>query len=312
LAKRNASLAALDLSHGEKTRGAVERGIAWGQEVADAIWAWRSTDGFAPNPPPPFRGAAVNGVWRPTPPANLDGAGPNFATMTPWVMQRPSQFRPGPPPALNSAQYTADYNEVKDWGRAVGSLRSADQDVLSVFWTSNTPLSWNRAAAQLLATDGSSMLERARVLALMNVAMADAAIGCWDAKYRYVFWRPLTAITAVDDGNPDTVTDPTFTSWVATPNHPEYTSGHSCVSRAASSVLTARYGDDTHVTFTSEVLMGGNPIPDRSFNSFTEVLDEIFEARIYGGIHFRTACIEGATIGGKVAAYVLDQLGGTN
>ena len=104
LTKRNASLGALGLSRGEERRGAVERGVAWGQEVADAIWAWRSTDGFAPNPPPPFRGAAVNGVWRPTPPANLDGAGPNFATMTPWVLQRPSQFRPGPPPALNSAR----------------------------------------------------------------------------------------------------------------------------------------------------------------------------------------------------------------
>ena len=308
LTKRNASLAALDLSRGEERRGAVERGVAWGQEVADAIWAWRSTDGFAPNPPPPFRGAAVNGVWRPTPPANLDGAGPNFATMTPWVLERPSQFRPGPPPALNSAQYTADFNEVKDWGRAVGSLRSADQDVLSVFWTANTPLNWNRVASQLLAADGSSMLERARVLALVNVAMADAAIGCWDAKYRYVFWRPITAITAADDGNPDTVSDPTFTSWIVTPNHPEYTSGHSCVSGAASGVLAARYGENTTTTFNSEALMNGNPIPDRSFNSFTEVLDEIFIARIYGGIHFRTACEEGAGIGRKVAAYVMERL----
>jgi hypothetical protein len=308
LTKRNASLAALDLSRGEERRGAVDGGIAWGQEVADAIWAWRSTDGLAPNPPPPFRGAAVNGVWRPTPPANLDGAGPNFATMTPWVLERPSLFRPGPPPALNSAQYTADYNEVEDWGRAVGSLRSPDQDVLSVFWTANTPLNWNRVASQLLAADGSSMLERARVLALVNVAMADAAIGCWDAKYRYVYWRPITAIPAADDGNPDTVSDPTFTSWIVTPNHPDYTSGHSCVSSAASGVLAARYGDNTTITFNSEALMNGNPIPDRSFNSFTEVLEEIFIARIYGGIHFRTACDEGAAIGRKVAAYVLERL----
>jgi hypothetical protein len=308
LIKRNASLAALGLSRGEERRGAVERGVAWGQEVADAIWAWRSTDGFAPNPPPPFRGAAVNGVWRPTPPANLDGAGPNFATMTPWILERASQFRPGPPPALTSAKYTADFNEVKDWGRAVGSLRSADQDVLSVFWTANTPLNWNRVASHLLAADGSSLLERARVLAIVNLAMADAAIGCWDAKYRYVFWRPLSAITAADDGNPDTVSDPTFTSWIGTPNHPEYTSGHSCVSAAASGVLAARYGDDTPTTFNSEALMNGNPIPDRSFNSFSEVLDEIFIARIYGGIHFRTACEEGAAIGRHVAAYVMARL----
>jgi hypothetical protein len=310
LTKRDASLAALALSRGDAGRGAVERGVAWGQHVADEIWAWRSTDGFAPNPPPPFRGAAVDGVWRPTPPANLDGAGPNFATMTPWVLERPSLFRPGPPPALTSAQYTADYNEVKDWGRAVGSLRSSDQDVLSVFWTSNTPLSWNRVAAQLLASDGSSLLDRAHVLALVNVAMADAAIGCWDAKHRYVYWRPISAITDADDGNPDTVSDPTFTSWLTTPNHPEYTSGHSCVSGAASGVLAARYGDETHFTFTSEVLMGGNPIPDRSFTSFTEVLDEIFRARIYGGIHFRTACEQGAGIGRQVSEYVLEHLGG--
>jgi len=308
LTKRNASIGALGLSRGEESRGAVERGVAWGQEVADAIWAWRSTDGFAPNPPPPFRGAAVNGVWRPTPPANLDGAGPNFATMTPWVLERPSQFRPGPPPALTSARYTADYNEVKDWGGAVGSLRSADQDVLSVFWTANTPLNWNRVASQLLAADGSSMLERARVLGLVNVAMADAAIGCWDAKYRYVYWRPITAINAADDGNPDTVSDPTFTSWIVTPNHPDYTSGHSCVSSAAAGVLAARYGENTTTTFNSEALLNGSPIPDRTFHSFTEVLDEIFIARIYGGIHFRTACEEGAGIGRKVAAYVMQRL----
>jgi hypothetical protein len=112
LAKRNASLAALDLSHGEVRRGALESGVAWGQEVADAIWDLRANDGLAPNPPPPFRGAPVDGVWRPTPPATADGATPNVASMTPWVMQRPSQFRPGPPPALTSARYTADFNEV--------------------------------------------------------------------------------------------------------------------------------------------------------------------------------------------------------
>jgi hypothetical protein len=120
----------------------------------------------------------------------LSGAGPQFATMTPWVLQRPSQFRLQPPLALTSAEYAADYNEIKVMGSFTGSARSADQSELALFWAGNTPLYWNRIASQIAADRALSLSENAHLFALLNVTMADAAIACWDGKYRYVFWRP--------------------------------------------------------------------------------------------------------------------------
>lgn len=151
-ARRDASIAAL--SSAENARS-IQAGVTWGQAVADAIWAWRLTDRFTP-PPPPFVGVlgivgtpAAVGVWRPTPLLNAPGAAVQFATMTPWVLQRPSQFRLPPPPALSSAEYTADYNEIKVMGAFTGSGRSADQSELALFWAGNTALSWNRIASQI-------------------------------------------------------------------------------------------------------------------------------------------------------------------
>lgn len=144
---------------------------------------------------------------------NATGAGPQFASMTPWVLTRPSQFRLPPPNALNSPAYAADYNEIKSMGVYSGSLRSDDQSELALFWAGNTPLYWNRIASDLSASRGLSLTENAHLFALLNVAMADAGIACWDSKYRYVYWRPITAIRLGDtDGNastdPDGVLDP--------------------------------------------------------------------------------------------------------
>jgi hypothetical protein len=304
LAKRDAAIAALSAGkHGESSK-AISRGVEWGQRVADEIWEWRSGDGFLPNPPPPFRGANVVGVWRPTPPANADGAGPNFASMTPWALTRASQFRPGPPPALSSPEYLADYNEVKEWGGTAASMRSADDDVMTYFWTGNTVVFWNRVTSALVADEDRSLLNSARRLALLNVAMADAGIACWDAKYRYVFWRPITAITT-DDLVPATTSDPSWVPWLVTPNHPEYLSGHSTLSGAAVRVLTTFFGDDVRFQGVTEALYQGAPIDPRTFDSFSEALAEIHNARIQGGIHFRTACRIGSEVGTLIADYVL-------
>lgn len=303
--KRNAGIAALSMGPHRESARAIEAGIEWGQHVADEIATWRAADGFLPNPPPPFRGATVLGVWRPTPPGNLDGAGPNFASMTPWVLTRASQFRPGPPPALNSPEYLADYSEVKDWGGTAMSMRSADDDVMAYFWTGNTPVFWNRVASDFIAGEDRGLLNSARELALVNIAMADAAIACWDAKYRYVYWRPVTAITTDDDGVPATVSDPSFVSFVVTPNHPEYLSGHSTVSGAAARMLISFYGDDTQFTGVTEARYQGASIPDRTWPSFSAALAEIHDARVKGGIHFRTACRNGSEVGVLVADYVL-------
>jgi hypothetical protein len=307
---RNASLAALALTESAKS---IAAGVAWGQTVADAIWDWRLTDGFPPAPAP-FLGVqsivgtpGAVGFWRPTPqglPNNLpgaSGAGPQFASMTPWVLARPSQFRLPPPLALDSQEYAANVNEVKSMGVYSGSGRSPDQSELALFWAGNTPLYWNRIASQLSATRRLSLTENAHLFALLNVTMADAAIACWDGKYRYVYWRPITAIRA---GLTPAEAEPTWVPWLdffpaGTPAHPEYPSGHSTVSGSAAFVLGAAFGENTAFSVTSDVRPG-----TRSFSSFSEAVGEIADARVFGGIHFRTTCVRANTLGRAVADYV--------
>jgi len=294
-AHRMASLGALN----ESAR-AIDNGVDWGQRVADAIWNLRLADGNAP-PPPPFLGANFTGVWRPTPPLNLSGAAPQYATMTPWVLTRPSQFRLPAPPALDSALYQADLNEINTMGILSGSGRSQDQTDLAEFWNGNTPLYWNRIAAQISAARGLSLTENARLFAVLDVSMADAAIACWDSKYRFVFWRPITAIRTGSAGiGPDPTWEPLLDVFASgTPAHPEYPSGHSTVSGAAAYILASEFGEDTAFSTTSDVRPG-----TRSFLSFTAATSEIADARVFGGIHNRTSCVRGNLLGRTVAEYV--------
>jgi hypothetical protein len=296
-AQRDASIAAL--ASKEKAES-IKAGMAWGQTVADAIWNWRLTDGIAP-PPPPFLGAAVTGVWRPTPTVFASGAGPQFASMTPWVLTRPSQFRLPPPLALDSAEYATELNEIEVMGVYSGSGRNKDQSDLALFWAGNTALYWNRIASDLAKARGLSITENAHLFALMNVSMADAGIACWDSKYRYVFWRPITALR---EGMTPADADPDWIPWLdffppGTPPHPEYPSGHSSVSGAAAFVLSAEFGENTAFSVTSDVQPG-----TRTFASFTDAVDEIANARVFGGIHFRISCVRGNTLGRTVADYV--------
>ena len=296
-------------------------GVAWGQTVANAILAWRSTDGFTPAPPP-FLGGTGVGEWRPTPPGLAPGAGPQFAYMTPWAMLSPSQFHPAGPPALGSARYAAQFNETKTMGSISSAQRTPDQTVASWFWASSTAsYIWNTVALSLLDHDSrdgdddhgerwqgkhdDSLLGNARLLARLQVAMADAGIGCWEAKYSYTFWRPITAIPLADtDGNPATIADPTWAPLFATPAHPEYPSGHSCISGAAAAVLADRFGERTRFSAESDTMLGVT----RSFRSFSSALEEVQNARIFAGIHFRAATEDGQALGASVADYVLDHV----
>jgi PAP2 superfamily len=299
-----ASLAALALKESAQS---ISNGAAWGQTVANAIWAWRQTDGFVP-PPAPFEGVlaivgtpAAVGYWRPTPPLNAPGAGTQLATMTPWVLERPSQFRLPPPYLLSSAQYAADLNETKTMGALSGSPRTPDQSELALFWQSNTPLTWNRVAAQISAERGLSFHENVHLFALLNVTMADAVIACWDSKYRYSFWRPITAIR---EGLTPADADPTWEPWLdffnaGTPAFPEYPSAHASISGSAALILASIFGDNTSFTVISESRPG-----TRSFTSFSSAVSEIADARVFGGIHFRTSCDLGNTLGRNVANFV--------
>jgi membrane-associated phospholipid phosphatase len=296
-----------------ETSAGIASGIAWGQAAANGILSWRATDGFTPAPVPFVGGTAV-GEWRPTPPGFLSGAGPQFAYMTPWVISAPSQFRPDGPPALTSARYTADFNETKMMGSISSPTRTADETIYAWFWAASTATYlWNHLADSLIeqgkdhsgrpGEHGHSLLESARVLALLDLAMADAAIACWEAKYHYVFWRPVTAIPLADtDGNPDTIADASWMPLFATPAHPEYPSGHSTVSGAAAVVLASVFGEKRHFTMDNDLLIGVT----RSFGSFSEALDEVRNARIFAGIHFRSACNDGQATGAQVGNWVLD------
>lgn len=322
-ANRTDSLAAIAA---RESPAAIASGIAWGQTVADAIWTWRNVtnggDGFSK--PPNWTGNTNVGQWRPTPndpysasPAAAVAAGiPNFSTMTPWAIGSPSQFRPAGPPALPSAQYASDFNETKTMGSRTSAARTADQTNFSWFWNSSTAsYLWNRVALSLLNRgDGDddhdghgeshrdTLLRNARVLGALTVAMADAAIGCWDAKQTYNFWRPITAIRAPDDGNPDTTADASWTPLFNTPQHPDYPSGHSCVSGAATTILANEFGERTRFDVTSDIMLGET----RSFRRFSDALAEVVNARVFAGIHFRTACEDGTELGKQVGQFVLD------
>jgi hypothetical protein len=275
----------------------VKRGIAWGQTVAEAILQWRSTDGFTPALPP-YVGGNEPGQWRPTPPGFASGAAPQFASITPWGIESPDQFRPLGPPALDSEQYLLEFLETQEMGRNNSVFRTEDETAACFFWNSSSPtFLWNRAALDLAAGDDAELSANARLMATLNLAIADALIACWDAKYTYEFWRPVTAIRLAEtDGDPD------WTPLLATPAHPEYTSGHSSLSGAAATVLSAYFGDDT--PFFLETTAGSV----RFYPNFSTAIEEVADARVFAGIHFRAACVEGAAAGSDVADYILENL----
>ncbi|HWC18964.1 MAG TPA: vanadium-dependent haloperoxidase [Terriglobales bacterium] len=300
-----ASLAADDEDPGDSQ--SIDRGLAWGQQVANDIQAWRSNDGFNTVLPPVIGGLAP-GQWRPTPPAFQPMATPQLATMLPYAIESPSQFRPAGPPALNSAQYAADFDETKNLGSATSSSRTAEQTLIANYWAGNSSISWNRVASSLAIARHTTLSENVRLFALMNLAVGDASIAGWDSKLHFMSWRPVTAIPLADSLNPDTVADPNWKPLLVTPRHPEYVSAHAIFSSAATGVLAAYFGDDTTFSLESVSLPG----VFRTYNSFSSALDEITLARIYAGFHFRSACVDGRSMGTAIAQYVLDNVAQPN
>jgi len=300
--KRTISLIEISSGPAAEHSESIERGIEWGQAVADAIWTWRSTDGFS-NVPPPYLGSLIPGAWRPTPPAFAPGLAPQLAHTMPWAIESPSQFRPAGPASLTSAQYAADFNETKLMGSLASPTRTADETLYVRFWASASPADfWDPVATSLGAEHHLGLSENARLLALLNIALADAVIGCWDAKYAYASWRPITAVQlAGTDGNPATAADFGWTPLIVTPPFPEYPSAHSCVSGAGARILSNYFGDNTTFSVSSD----GMPGVTRYFSSFAAALEEVGNARVFGGIHFRTAIIDGQTLGTNIGNYIL-------
>jgi hypothetical protein len=293
-----ASLAQITDNPGNQS---VARGLAWGETVADQILAWRATDGFDAKLPP-YVPSGLPGRWAPTPPGFGMPLFRQFAAMVPWAMSSPGQFLPPPPPDLTSDRYAADVNEVQAVGSASSTVRTAWQTETAIFWQSDTPVAiWDRAADGLIDANDMPLTESVRLLARMNVAMADAVIAIWNAKNLYDTWRPITAIQqAGTDGNPNTNPDPTWTPLLVTPPFQEYPAGHPGVSRAGAGILAAFFGNDTEFTLTA----AGLPGVERSFTSFSDAVDQVSLARIWGGIHFRFACVAAVQMGAAIDDYV--------
>lgn len=274
----------------------IARGRAWGEQVAQAVLAWRATDGLSTVVPPYFGGFAP-GQWRSIPDGTVPGALPQYAMLVPFTMSNSSQFRPGPPPALDSPQYAADVNEVKAIGRVDSAIRTETQTQLSLLWAASSPLEEN-AVARSVVPRRYALADTARFFALINFAACDGMIAGFDAKYHYGFWRPFHAIRLADtDGNPATEPDPLWTSLIPAPNHPEYISTHSTVTGATMRVLALLLGNQTPFTLSSPALPGVTV----TYQSFSDAAVEVGLSRIWGGIHFRTACEVGRAVGESIA-----------
>lgn len=276
-------------------------GVAFGEAVAQVILALRSIDGAAQAQfPYTAPGAGSPGVWvavGPAPPVL-----PGWRNVAPWVVRNLAAFRPDGPPPLRSRRWARDYNEIKDLGSSNSSTRTGEQTEIARFWLANPAPLWNGVARQLIQARALDSSAAARTLALMYLAAADASIACWDAKYTFDFWRPITAIRNGDlDDNPRTDAEPAWTPLFPTPQHPEYLSGHSSNSSAMATVLKLLLGEDVPIVATSPT----NPGFERRWSSVSEGVGEVIEARIYSGIHFRTSDEDGAAVGRRIARFVV-------
>lgn len=306
-AQLDASLARLPGHYHHSRR--IARGQEWGEYVASQILAWRATDGFNTTPTPYF-GGTDPGVWR-SPPSGTSADGtlpaifPQNAIMVPFTMTRPDQFRPGPPPDLTSALYAADVNEVKALGRFDSTVRTAEQGQLALLWQAVGQVNENHAIRPLVESFGSRLrlVDTARIFALINFAGEDATIAGFDSKYAYNLWRPYHAVRLADtDGNPTTDADPAWDAMFVAPRHQEYMSNHSTITTAFMNMLAELLGDENTFTLSSP----GYPGFTWTFNRFSDAAEQVIEARIWAGIHFRNSCNVGATQGMKLSSYIFE------
>jgi hypothetical protein len=280
-------------------------GIAVGRQVAQLTLESRADDGSQTDVP--YIPSDAPGQWRRTPPLFLPPLTPQWRYVTPFCLPDIDPFVPGPPPALDSPEYAEDFNEVKVLGAKDSTVRTAEQSQIAEFWsdfsyTSMPPGHWHEIAAAIAQDRQLDLGETARLFALISLAQADAAIVCWETKYRYNLWRPITAIQgADDDNNPATTADPAWNQFLNSPPFPSYTSGHSTFSKASAEILTSFFGTDA-LSFS----IGSDKLPGviRSFASVAACADEVGQSRIYGGIHFQFDNREGKAMGKRIANYI--------
>jgi PAP2 superfamily len=280
---------------------AIAAGIVVGDAAANAVLAARAGDhrndpelqGYTPGNGP--------GVWRPTPPAAPPQT-PFLRFVSPFGYDDPARFRPKPPPSLNSRIYTADYNESKDVGRATETTRTPGESATALFWSPSASALWTANVRSLASS--LDLLHAARFEAIGIAAVTNALIAAWDAKYTYMFWRPVTAIRAGDtDGNFDTEPDAGWTPFIVTPSHPEYPAAHSTVGAAALGFYTVWFGTDEF-----RLAFMGNGGVVRIYTNVNEIHAEEGNARVWGGMHWRHSTEVGTALGSRVGKYTATHL----
>ena len=279
----------------------VARGIQVGEKAANTILAVRANDGAAATPPA-FVPQPGPGNYQLTPPAFAAPGFTQTAHVTPFVLATQSQLRPPAPPALTSARYANDFNEVKSLGRLTSTTRSADQTAIGTFWgAAPIWIVWNQVAEQAATAFHNSLDQNARLFGLLNATLGDSAIALYDAKYASARWRPVTAIKALDQGNINTVADPTWVPLARTANDPSYPGAHADFSEASATVLADFFGTDSFTFLLTNTTVGIS----RSFASFSAAANEAAASRVFAGQHFRYDEDAGQALGAQVAGFVL-------
>jgi hypothetical protein len=270
-------------------------GIAVGEQAAAVMIAARPPDGGT------FRfpvGSGI-GVWRPVLPMFVNDQNAWLKDLTPFLIEDPAQFRSRGPLALTGRSYAREFDEVASLGALTSSERTADQAHAARYWAENPPATWSRIFRALSAQQGLTLAQNARLYAMLYMTAADALIAVWDDKARWCFWRPITAIReAGSDGNSLTQPQEGWTPLIATPPYPEHPSGHTGLSGSIVKTLQQFFGTDS-IAWTDT----NNAGLTRSFSSLSQAIDEIVDARVWSGIHFRTADVQGQRIGRAVASY---------
>jgi hypothetical protein len=280
---------------------AKDAGVAVGEAAAAAMIAARTGDGLEADVPY-FPGSGP-GVWIPTPPAFASAATPWLPQFRPFTMTTAADFRPDGPTPLGSEAWKRDYNLTRLFGGANSTLRSAAETEIGIFWTEHPAQQYARAFGYLPDNYGLSVPDTARLMAMLWTGYTDAIIGCFDAKYTYSFWRPVTAIVA-GGGNSDLQADPAWLPLASTPNHPEYPAAHACASGAVSTLLAGYFGT-TKIHFVADSTAFQDGVHTHTFGDSRDLIDEVFWARIYAGFHYHHSLEDGEKLGTTIARELL-------
>jgi hypothetical protein len=282
-------------------------GIAVGEAAANDIIAFRADDGRnAPTGTYGTPGPVVPGAWQVVPPATTAQT-PWVAFMRPFLLDTAAQFRSDPPPALSTREYAGELNEVKAYGALTSTVRTPAQTAVAYLWNANVINQFNQLLSDVATRHGLDLVDTARLLAMGEMVTTDAGIGCFEAKYHYLFWRPYMAIRDADlDGNPATEPDPTWLPLVNTPNHPEDPSAHGCVISALIETISMALDTRRLDVGIWGATNGGTTLTTaRHFSTVSEINEEVVDARVWIGFHYRQSVIQGQELGRKVAHWAL-------